>query len=108
MTLRALLGAALAASIVLSAGAGSAEPVPSAATRPTPAPAGATRQSVPVFAYYYIWFDTSSWARAKIDLPAVGRYSSDDATVMRKHIEWAKQVGITGFLVSWKDTPILD
>ncbi len=64
--------------------------------------------AVPILAYYYIWFDRSSWNRAKIDYPLLGRYTSDDATVMRQHIVWAKAAGITGFLVSWKDTDALD
>ncbi len=64
--------------------------------------------SPPVFAYYYIWFDPSSWNRAKTDLPRLGKYSSDDENVMRQQIVWAKQAGIDGFIVSWKHTPILD
>ncbi len=64
--------------------------------------------SPPVFAYYYIWFDPSSWNRAKTDLPTLGKYSSDDENVMRQQIIWAKQAGIDGFIVSWKDTPTLD
>jgi hypothetical protein len=67
-----------------------------------------TSNPTPVLAYYYIWFNPSSWNRAKIDTPLLGRYSSDDATVMRQHIRWAKAAGIDGFLVSWKSTPILD
>ncbi len=63
--------------------------------------------SVPVLAYYYIWFDTTSWNRAKTDLPLLGPYSSDDAAVMRTHIRWAKAAGIDGFIVSWKNTPTL-
>jgi hypothetical protein len=66
----------------------------------TPQPAS----PVPLFAYYYQWFDPSSWNRAKIDYPEVGRYSSDDPQVMRQQIQQAKGVGITGFIVSWKDT----
>jgi hypothetical protein len=62
----------------------------------------------PVFAYYYIWFDPSSWNRAKTDLPTLGKYSSDDPNVMRQHIAWAKSAGIDGFIVSWKHTPTLD
>src|SRR5262245_17421603 len=58
--------------------------------------------SVPVLAYYYIWFDTKSWDRAKTDYPLLGRYSSDDADVMLQHITWAKSAGINGFIVSWK------
>ena len=64
--------------------------------------------SVPVLAYYYIWFDTKSWDRAKQDYPLLGRYSSDDASVMRQHIKWAKEAGIDGFIVSWKSTDKLN
>jgi len=63
---------------------------------------------IPVLAYYYIWFDRNSWDRAKIDYPELGRYSSDDIKVMRQHIQWAKQAGITGFIVSWKSTEKLN
>jgi hypothetical protein len=63
---------------------------------------------IPVFAYYYIWFDPQSWDRAKKDYPTLGRYSSDDPTVMKQHIEWAKNAGIDGFIVSWKSTLVLD
>jgi len=63
---------------------------------------------IPILAYYYIWYDTQSWDRAKSDYPVLGRYSSDDASVMRQHVLWAKQAGINGFIVSWKNTLILD
>ena len=63
---------------------------------------------IPVLAYYYIWFDADSWNRAKIDYPLLGRYSSDDADVMRQHIQWAKAAGIKGFIVSWKSTEKLN
>lgn len=62
----------------------------------------------PVFAYYYIWFDPTSWNRAKTDYPALGRYSSSDPDVMRQHIQWAQDAGIDGFIVSWKSTPTLN
>jgi hypothetical protein len=70
--------------------------------------AATTTKPIPVFAYYYIWYDTSSWNRAKTDYPALGRYSSDEASVMRKHVLLAKAAGITGFIVSWKSTPTLN
>ena len=63
---------------------------------------------VPVLAYYYVWFDPSSWNRAKIDYPTLGKYSSDDPRVLRQHIAWAKSAGIDGFVVSWKHTPTND
>jgi Glycosyl hydrolase family 99 len=75
---------------------------------PSPSAGAWDMTSVPLLAYYYIWYDTSSWDRAKKDLPALGPYSSDDAAVMRQHIEWAKAAGIDGFLVSWKNTTTLD
>jgi hypothetical protein len=59
-------------------------------------------------AYYYIWFDQTSWDRAKKDFPLLGRYSSDDAGVMRQHIRWAKAAGIDGFIVSWKSNDKLN
>jgi hypothetical protein len=62
---------------------------------------------IPVLAYYYIWFDTQSWDRAKTDYPILGRYSSSSVDVMRQHIKWAKEAGITGF-VSWKSTDKLN
>ncbi|GMR11562.1 MAG: hypothetical protein BMS9Abin28_2397 [Anaerolineae bacterium] len=76
-------------------------------------PVGAARAQpaedpIPVLAYYYIWFDPGSWERAKSDIPLLGPYSSDDAQVMRQHIQWAKQVGIDGFIVSWKSTDPLN
>ena len=64
--------------------------------------------SVPMFAYYYIWFDPNSWDRAKTDLPVLGPYSSDDEGVMREHIREAKAAGLEGFIVSWKSTTVLD
>lgn len=73
---------------------------------PEGTPAGQGR--APLFAYYYIWFDTQSWNRAKIDLPQLGKYTSDDESVMRQHIMWAKQAGIDGFIVGWKSTAKLN
>jgi len=75
---------------------------------PTAAAGTAPSRPIPTFAYYYIWYDHSSWRRAKQDYPQLGRYSSDDPSVVRRQIEWAKQAGIGGFIVSWKSTPSLD
>lgn len=62
----------------------------------------------PLLAYYYIWYDESSWDRAKSDYPLLGRYSSDDRAVMEQHVKWAKAAGVDGFIVSWKSTEKLD
>lgn len=43
-----------------------------------------------------------------MDYPALGRYNSDDPAVMRQHIQWAKEAGLTGFIVSWKGTDKLN
>ncbi len=61
-----------------------------------------------VLAHYYIWFEATSWNRAKTDYPALGRYSSDQESVMREHVALAQSVGIDGFIVSWKSTEVLD
>ena len=98
-----LCAAWLTTAVLGGAGAGAAPTVPA-----EPAPAPVANAKIPVFAYYYIWFDEPSWDRAKSDLPKLGRYNSDDPDVMRKHIRWAKAAGIDGFLVSWKHTPLLD
>ena len=77
-------------------------PLPAATSTPTKS------NPIPVLAYYYIWFDPSSWDRAKIDYPLLGKYSSDDRAVMLQHILWAKSAGIDGFIVSWKSTDVLN
>ncbi|MFE0592217.1 endo-1,3-alpha-glucanase family glycosylhydrolase, partial [Micromonospora echinospora] len=82
-----------------------AVPPPVAAAAPAPS---ASSAPVPVLAYYYIWFNPTSWNRAKTDYPLLGRYSSDDTEILRRHVRMAKAAGIDGFLVSWKHTPQLD
>jgi hypothetical protein len=64
--------------------------------------------SIPLFAYYYLWFSHTSWNRAKKDYPLVGTYSSSDPRVVRIQMQEAKSAGINGFIVSWKDTPLDD
>jgi len=94
-TTRAVLAAAVGLCLALGAGPGAR-------------PAVAADSRVPVLAYYYIWFNPTSWNRAKTDYPQLGRYSSDDETVMRTHVRWAKAAGIDGFIVSWKSTQPLN
>src|SRR4026209_1559354 len=66
------------------------------------------QEGVPMLAYYYMCFDPQSGERAKMDYPLLGRYSSDDADVMRQQIQWAEAAGIDGFIVSWKGTEKLN
>lgn len=80
-----------------------------ASVLPPPATAADGSPGRPVvLAHFYIWFDRSSWSRAKTDIPSIGRYASDDAAVMRTQVRQAKAAGITGFIVSWKSTPQLN
>jgi glycoprotein endo-alpha-1,2-mannosidase len=67
-----------------------------------------------VLAFYYPWYgrlDGPSarwyhWAPngplyASTNTPALGMYDSNDSTVVRQHIRWAKAAGIDGFISSW-------
>lgn len=99
---RAVAAAALLAGAALL-------PVATAGAADPPVSPGSRQASpIPLFAFYYIWFDPASWHRAKIDYPQLGNYSSDDPRIMRQHIQWAKSAGIDGFIVSWKDTALND
>ncbi|HXR42485.1 MAG TPA: endo-1,3-alpha-glucanase family glycosylhydrolase [Acidothermaceae bacterium] len=104
----ALLAAGALAALVLPASSARAVSDPSpVAPSASASSAPGLASPVPTLAYYYIWFSDSSWNRAKIDFPMIGRYSSDDKSVMRTQIKQAESAGIDGFLVSWKDTPPL-
>jgi hypothetical protein len=106
----ALLAAAWLAAVspLTPTRASASAPTRAVARTPAVAQGSAAARPIPVLAYYYIWFNPTSWNRAKIDYPLVGRYSSSDVAVMREQVRMAKQAGITGFLVSWKNTPVLD
>ena len=90
---------ALLVGLLLGAGPARADATPSS---DVPSTGVARTSQVPLFAFYYVWFDAASWDRAKTDTPELGRYTSDDEAVMRQHIQWAKSAGIEGFIVSWK------
>jgi hypothetical protein len=79
-----------------------------AASATASAPGATSGTHVPVYAYFYQWFDKGSWLRAKQDFPLVGRYSSDDPHVLRKQLTEARWAGIDGFLTSWKSTRTLN
>jgi hypothetical protein len=54
-----------------------------------------------VWAFYYPYYDVTSWNSKWLrDHPAV-RYSSSDRKLIERHIDQAKSAGIDGFLVSW-------
>jgi hypothetical protein len=81
-------------------GAQGAAATPSPAVTPTviPRPANPNR---PVLAFYYMWYNTSTWSSSTMsDLPTVQYNSSDPATINRQITE-AASAGITGFISSW-------
>jgi hypothetical protein len=120
-TVGRILAVALVAGLVcvVAAGAAAATPQPTAPTS-DPSPSAMTSSPAcpdrttpepdhpPVLAHFYIWFNASSWNRAKIDYPAVGRYSSDQVSVMRTQVSQARAAGVDGFIVSWKSTDTLN
>ncbi|MBV7333864.1 hypothetical protein KFU94_37660 [Chloroflexi bacterium TSY] len=54
-----------------------------------------------VLAFYYSWFDETTWSLQKLsDLPAQP-YASRDRGVMGRHIEQAQRAGIDAFVVAW-------
>jgi hypothetical protein len=111
LRVRLPLATALAAVLGAAALATAAPPAagsPAPRAHPARATPAVTPAHTPRFAYYYIWFDRRSWGRAKTDLPLEGPYDSGDVAVIRQQIRWAKAAGLDGFIVSWKDTPILD
>jgi hypothetical protein len=82
-----------------------------AASTPSPVPASPSSTlggPPPVMAYYYMWFNSSSWNHAKTDVPALGAYTSTNQAIIHQHVLWAKQAGINAFIVSWKSTPSLN
>jgi hypothetical protein len=117
MTVLTKLGAAVAAVLCCSASVGLAAVPAAPAARsasatmtgtPGAASTAAPPSHVPVFAYFYQWFNPSSWDRAKQDLPLAGKYSSDDPHVLRDQVEAARSAGIDGFLTSWKSKDTLN
>lgn len=65
------------------------------------APAAQSSSDPLVFAFYYTWFDQSTWSYDRLsDLPAEP-YTSSDRGVMGRHIEQAQRAGIDALLVAW-------
>ena len=93
----AVLAACLGLLAVVPAAATPGQARNGTATSPTAVPGAPL-----VLAHYYIWFTPSSWNRAKIDYPLIGRYASNTERIIRTQIQQAKSAGIGGFIVSWK------
>jgi len=66
-------------------------------------PASARRERPIVLAYYYGFYGDPShgdWSQSRFT-PELGPYRSEDQSVIRKHLEWAREAAIDGFIVSW-------
>jgi hypothetical protein len=64
----------------------------------------AQRPSMGTLAFYYPWYGNSShWPpNGNItDNPLSGFYDSNNETLIKEHIDMAKEAGIDGFIVSW-------
>lgn len=73
---------------------------PSAGAAALQSPQTQALSSPKVVAFYYTWFDESSWNHTLSDQPTQG-YISRDRGVMGRHIEQAQQAGIDAFIVAW-------
>jgi hypothetical protein len=71
---------------------------------PSSSPPSVTSQKK-VFAFYYGWFcraEEGCWNPIPAgEDPAIGRYESNNLSVIDAHIREAKKYGIDGFIISW-------
>jgi len=76
-------------------------PTPTQTANNPPLVPSTTNETRPVLAFYYPWYSLSSWCLCTMsDLPTIRYDSSEDATITR-HVTWAANAGITGFISSW-------
>ncbi len=52
-------------------------------------------------ANYYAWFDPENFTNQYVSDIPVSPYNSDDTSVMARHVDQAKSVGIDAFAVAW-------
>jgi hypothetical protein len=64
-----------------------------------PAPADAFGERL-VLAFYYAWFDQTTWEMGLPDQP-VEPYTSSDPAAIERHVRQAQQAGIDAFVQSW-------
>jgi hypothetical protein len=105
-----LAASALVSPVTPSLAAGAEPPALSApaTTRTCPDRPTVQPDDPPVLAHFYMWFTRASWDRAKVDFPAVGRYSSDEVDVVKQQVAQAQAAGIDGFIVGWRSTDVLN
>ncbi|MEO0125419.1 MAG: hypothetical protein ABIK99_04065 [candidate division WOR-3 bacterium] len=63
-----------------------------------------------VLAFYCLWYGDNWFDQGKKRVahqPLLGFYSSQDHAVLKRHILWAKEAKLDGFIISWwgKDSP---
>lgn len=76
---------------------------PSAAALAAPA-AKTSDPDHPILAFYYAWYDPSSFGSRTAFQPAVDRYNSDDPALIEQQIKQARGAGLDGFVVAWDGT----
>lgn len=77
-------------------------PAPAPQPRPTPQPSlpfVASNEDHSVLAYYYAWWNTSTFDHTLFQAPQP--YNSDDTGIMQQQIQEAQAAGIDGFIMSW-------
>jgi hypothetical protein len=54
-----------------------------------------------VLAFYYPWYHYDSWSSSVLEDHPLIPHSSDDMEAITRHVNWAQQYGIHGFISSW-------